>query len=74
MIRASDLSNPALWTARPAGTAPRAGARDAANWFEDATAGSGPRISGDVAPSARGLSVEQHASLVLAHLRGEDTV
>jgi len=69
MIRASDLSNTALW-ARPTSVAPRADARDASSWFEgDAT--SDARISGDLNPASRGLSVEQHASLILAQLCGE---
>jgi hypothetical protein len=68
MIRASDLSNAAIWT-RPATTAPRTDGRDASTWF-DGSAGDA-RISGDLNPAARGLSVAQHANLVLAHLRGE---
>jgi len=68
MIRASDLTNAALWS-RPATTAPRNEARDGSNWFEGAA--SDARISGDLNPAARGLSVAEHANLVLAHLRGE---
>jgi hypothetical protein len=68
MIRASDLSSAALW-ARPATTAPRNAARDASTWFDGSAADA--RISGDLNPAARGLSVTQHANLILAHLRGE---
>lgn len=73
MIRASDLSNAALWTTRPATPAPRAGARDASSWFDDGAAAATP-ISADVNPAARGLSVDQHAGLVLAHLRGDGDI
>ena len=69
MIRASDLTNAATW-ARPTSVASRTEARDASSWFE-ADAGSEARISGDLNPSARGLSVEQHTSLILAQLCGE---
>jgi hypothetical protein len=68
MIRASDLPNAAVW-ARPITTGPRNDTRDASNWFDGSAAEA--RISGDLNPAARGLSVAQHASLVLAHLRGE---
>jgi hypothetical protein len=69
MIRASDLSNAALW-ARPTSVAPRSDARDASNWFDDGAA-SDARISADLNPASRGLSVEQHTSLILAQLCGE---
>lgn len=69
MIRASDLSGVA-W-ASPAISAPRAPATDRARdagWFTI----DGARISGDLNPAARGLSVQQHANLVLSHLTGRD--
>jgi hypothetical protein len=69
MIRASDLSNAALW-ARPTSVAPRSETRDASSWFEDGAA-LHARISADLSPAARGLSVEQHTSRVLAQLCGE---
>lgn len=69
MIRASDLSNAATW-ARPASVAPRADARDASSWFEGGTPADA-RISGDLNPASRGLSVEQHTNLILAQLCGE---
>jgi hypothetical protein len=68
MIRASDLPNAAAVWARPVTTAPRNDSRDA-SWFDGSAADAS--ISGDLNPAARGLSVTQHASLVLAHLRGE---
>ncbi len=75
MIRASDLSNAAVWTGTSVATpVARAGARDASGWFEDAAVGASARISGDVNPASRGLSAEQHASLVLAHLCAEGEV
>jgi len=70
MIRASDLPlpNAAVW-ARPITTGSRSDTRDASKWFDGSAAEA--RISGDLNPAARGLSVAQHASLVLAHLCGE---
>jgi hypothetical protein len=68
MIRAFDLSSAAVW-ARPASVSPRVDARDASSWFDAGVPASDARISGDLKPAARGLSVEQHASLILAHLR-----
>ncbi len=73
MIRASDLSNASLWSATPVNVpATRAGARDAANWFDGATSSS--PITAGLNPAARGLSAEQHASRVLAHLCGEGPI
>jgi hypothetical protein len=68
MIRASDLTNAALWT-RPVTTAPRNETREGSNWFEGSAAEA--RITGDLNPAARGLTVAQHANLILAHLCGE---
>lgn len=69
MIRASDLSgaNASLW-ARPAVAPVRSEARDASAWFGAAT---DIRVSGDLSATARGLSVDQHAAQVLAHLCAE---
>jgi hypothetical protein len=67
MIRASDLSHAAAW-ARPVAPASRTDARAGSTWFDSAA---DVRITGDLNPAARGLSVAQHANLVLAHLRGE---
>jgi len=69
MIRASDLTNAATW-ARPTSVAPRADTRDASNWFEGEAA-SDARISADLSAASRGLTVEQHTSLILAQLCGE---
>lgn len=73
MIRASDLSNAALWASARTAVSPRTGTdtRDASTWFEGAAAGSDARISADLNPAARGLSVEQHTNLILAQLVGE---
>lgn len=71
MIRANEFANTtsttSLWV-RPLSTASRADPRDATAWF-DAAPGPDVTISGDLAPASRGLSVEQHASRVLMHLR-----
>jgi len=69
MIRANELANSAALWARPLPVvASRAEARDAAAWFDGVATGS-DTICGDLSPAARGLSVEQHASRVLMHLR-----
>jgi hypothetical protein len=74
MIRASDLPSTAVWTQTVA-TAPRvpfdSRARDASNWFRGDAPTSAAKISGDVSAAARGLSVDQHAAAVLAHLRAD---
>ena len=71
MIRISDLANAAAW-ARSPGTPSRADAtQDPSSWFSGDAVGADVRLSGDVAPSARGLTVEQHAGRVLAALCGE---
>jgi hypothetical protein len=72
MIRANDLtSTAALWSRPLPAVSPRADVRDAAAWFDGAAAGSSTTICGDLSPDARGLSVEQHASRVLMHLRDD---
>jgi hypothetical protein len=74
MIRISDLANAAAW-ARASSPAPRADRADATQdpsaWFNGDTIGADVRLTGDLSPGARGLTVEQHASRVLAHLCGE---
>lgn len=73
MIRAPTLTNIAPLT-QPAIVSPPgldARARDPAGWFRADAPMSTVRISADLSPAARGLSVEQHAATVLAHLRGE---
>jgi hypothetical protein len=69
MIRANEPANTAALWARPLSVvASRTEARDAAAWFDAVTTGP-DTICGDLSPAARGLSVEQHASRVLMHLR-----
>lgn len=71
MIRANELANAATLWARPLpAVSPRTDTRDASAWF-DAGAGSDLAISGDLSPASRGLSVDQHASRVLMHLRDD---
>jgi hypothetical protein len=73
MIRASDFATTAPWMPTPSPVAKRADVREAAGWFEGwsgaATQGT---IRGERHPAVCGLSVEQHASRVLAHLRDDD--
>lgn len=74
MIRAANLSNTAPLAQPAIGSTPApfdARARDTARWFGADEPMSAVRISADLSPAARGLSVEQHAAAVLAHLRGE---
>jgi hypothetical protein len=71
MIRASDFLTSASW-ARPTDCAPRIDTADASSWFDDDANGAAIHLSSDPAPDARGLSVEQHANRVLAHLLGVD--
>lgn len=68
MIRLTDFPQAAPWP-RAATTAARADTGGTLDWFQGAAAGA--RIAGDPNPRSRGLSVEQHAGLVLAHLRGD---
>lgn len=69
MIRASDLASATGWL-RPSTATPRAeGAPEVSTYFDIGAAG--VRISSDLPATARGLSVEQHTSLILAHLRDE---
>ena len=71
MIRISDLANAAAWS-RPVNASPRSDStQDPSTWFNGDTIGADVRLSGDVSPGSRGLTVEQHASRVLAHLCGE---
>ena len=42
-----------------------------ASWFDPTTVSADTRISADLSPASRGLSVEQHAAQVLQHLCAE---
>ncbi len=52
-------------------TARSANAGSPASWFDAGAVSADTRISADLHPASRGLSVEQHAAQVLAHLCGE---
>ncbi|HTP70657.1 MAG TPA: hypothetical protein VML58_00455 [Burkholderiaceae bacterium] len=69
MIRPSDLPQATAWLQPPLAPQPRAGV-DAASWQAE-VGESNVAISCDLKPSARGLSVEQHAQRVLIHLTAE---
>ncbi|HEU5293766.1 MAG TPA: hypothetical protein VFU71_03155 [Burkholderiaceae bacterium] len=72
MIRANEFTNTAVLWARPLpAVSSRGDVRDTAAWFDAGGAGTDVTIGGDLAPAARGLSVEQHASRVLMHLRDD---
>ena len=72
MIRISDLANAATWAARqPAASARSDSVQDPASWFNGDTVGADVRLSGDVTPGARGLSVSEHAGRVLGFLCGD---
>ena len=69
MIRASDLlsTTPLNLLATPA--ARGTGAATPASWFDGNTAlGHDIRVSADLNPASRGMSVAEHASQVLGHL------
>jgi hypothetical protein len=69
MIGTNDLPAQGLWP-RTSVSTPRTEARDAANWFGEGLQAAPARIGGDFNPASRGLSVGQHAALVLMHLCG----
>jgi len=72
MIRISDLTNAAAWARPAAGPSARAdNTQDPSSWFNGDSIGADVRLTGDLPPSARGLSVEQHAGRVLASLCGD---
>jgi hypothetical protein len=72
MIRAADLTASAPWMPTPSTAARRVDVREAAGWFEGWSAAAvQATICGELNPAARGLSVEQHASRVLMHLRDD---
>ncbi len=71
MIRASDLTSLAPWTLATPVHAPRVAVRDGATWFDAGAPAPDTAICGDLGPASRGLSVEQHAQRVLAHLRDD---
>jgi hypothetical protein len=67
MIRPSDFASASTWL-RPTATSPRADMRDAVAFFDVDASSLPARISSDLSPAARGLSVDQHAAKVLSHL------
>ena len=68
MIRATDFVTTAAWT-RPT-TAPAASdGVDSTHWFNADEPQAGPAISGDLSPSSRGLTADQHARRVLSCLQ-----
>ena len=73
MIRASDLLSSSPSLNLPATPAVRgADAATPASWFDGNSAlGHDIRISADLNPASRGLSVAEHASQVLGHLCAE---
>jgi hypothetical protein len=73
MIRSSDLPQATAWLQPSLVPQPRAAAFDGANWRAE-VGESNVSISADLQPSARGLSVEQHAQRVLLHLTAERDV
>jgi hypothetical protein len=71
MIRPSDLPQATAWLPPPLAPQPRAAAFDASSWRAE-IGESDASISVDLQPSARGLSVDQHAQRVLMHLTDRD--
>jgi len=70
MIRVSDLAGAPGWLS-PSTATPRAESAPDVSTYFDIGAAAGALISSDLPATARGLSVGQHASLVLAHLRDD---
>lgn len=74
MIKPSDFS-PLIPPLGPRPSAPAAARGTApaspASWFDPTAVSGDVRISAELDPSTRGLSVEQHAQRVLAALCGE---
>ncbi len=73
MIRPSDLHIASGW-ARPAATPSRSEAQDPSAWFDGNDPSVQEPIGADLSPASRGLSVQQHASRVLAFLCGDGEV
>jgi hypothetical protein len=48
-----------------------ANATSPSSWFDASAVSADTRISADLSPASRGLSVDQHAAQVLSHLMGE---
>lgn len=68
MIRATDFATPTTWL-RPSGAPAAADGVESTHWFH-ADEGQAPAaIHGNLAPTARGLSAEQHAQRVLSFLQ-----
>jgi hypothetical protein len=68
MIRPTDLVTPPAWL-RPVGAPAAAEGVDSTQWFQADEAAAQAAIHGNLAPTARGLSAEQHAQRVLSFLQ-----
>ncbi len=68
MIRATDFVTTSAWT-RPASAPAASDGVDSTHWFNADEPHAGPAISGDLAPSSRGLTADQHARRVLSYLQ-----
>ncbi len=68
MIRATDFVTTSAWI-RPASAPAASDGVDSTQWFNADEPQAGPAIGGDLAPSARGLTADQHARRVLSYLQ-----
>jgi hypothetical protein len=68
MIRATDFVTTSAWI-RPASAPAASDGVDSTQWFNADEPQAGPAISGDLAPSSRGLTADQHARRVLSYLQ-----
>jgi hypothetical protein len=68
MIRATDFVTTSAWT-RPASAPSASDGVDSTNWFNADEPQANPAISGDLSPSSRGLTADQHARRVLSYLQ-----
>lgn len=72
MIRPTDHVSTAAWI-RPAGAPAASDGADSTHWFYGDAPEANPSIRGDLSPSSRGLTADQHAQRVLSYLQGNAT-
>jgi len=72
MIRTTDFASTAAWI-RPASAPAASDGVDSTHWFHSDAPEANPAISGDLSPSSRGLTADQHARRVLSYLQENAT-
>lgn len=71
MIRASDLQSAYRLTTTTTVPVWRSENRSTISWFDSNAFGAPKPIIGDVSFTSRSLTVEEHTTRILSHLRGE---